>query len=232
MEHPLREYTRNQFASVFGDGPAVRNAEKSIYNWAVKSIRELGDQASWENKLFRLKYRQKVLNLVAELKRAPMAGLELSVKGDRVNVNIKVAPQLVIRLGRKDLEMRKLATYSPDVLWPEGPWAQTMLKVRERDLLREKAKAAEKDYEGLFKCGRCKSLKTTYYQMQTRSADEPMVRYLAALFLFTFSLTDAFSSTDYLRQLQQLWKPLEVLMGVAVSQVRAFPDGLHTLVLV
>ena len=45
----------------------------------------------------------------------------------------------------------------------------------------EKAKAAEEDYEGLFKCGKCKSTKTTYYQMQTRSADEPMTTFVTCL---------------------------------------------------
>jgi DNA-directed RNA polymerase subunit M/transcription elongation factor TFIIS len=28
--------------------------------------------------------------------------------------------------------------------------------------------------DGMFKCRRCKSLKTTYYSLQTRSSDEPM----------------------------------------------------------
>ncbi len=32
--------------------------------------------------------------------------------------------------------------------------------------------------EGLFKCGKCKQSKTRYYQMQTRSADEPMTTFI------------------------------------------------------
>jgi transcription elongation factor S-II len=51
----------------------------------------------------------------------------------------------------------------------------------------EAAKAKEEDYSGLFKCGKCKGVKTTYYQMQTRSADEPMVSSLL-LFLVLFAL--------------------------------------------
>ena len=31
---------------------------------------------------------------------------------------------------------------------------------------------------GFFKCGRCKSKKTTYFEMQTRSADEPMTCFI------------------------------------------------------
>jgi DNA-directed RNA polymerase subunit M/transcription elongation factor TFIIS len=53
-----------------------------------------------------------------------------------------------------------------------------MLKSREKDMAMEMARTREEDYSGLFKCGKCKSVKTTYYQMQTRSADEPMTTFV------------------------------------------------------
>ena len=34
---------------------------------------------------------------------------------------------------------------------------------------------------GLFKCPKCKFRKTTYYSMQTRSADEPMTNFITCL---------------------------------------------------
>ena len=34
---------------------------------------------------------------------------------------------------------------------------------------------------GLFKCAKCKHRKTTYYSMQTRSADEPMTNFITCL---------------------------------------------------
>jgi len=34
---------------------------------------------------------------------------------------------------------------------------------------------------GIFECGRCKSYKTTYYQLQTRSADEPMTTFVTCV---------------------------------------------------
>ena len=34
------------------------------------------------------------------------------------------------------------------------------------------------DEDGMFVCGKCKSKKTTYYQLQTRSADEPMTTFV------------------------------------------------------
>merc|ERR1712032_127423 len=34
---------------------------------------------------------------------------------------------------------------------------------------------------GMFTCGKCKGVKTTYFQMQTRSSDEPMTTFVTCL---------------------------------------------------
>jgi transcription elongation factor S-II len=64
------------------------------------------------------------------------------------------------------------------VIEPEGHYAATMLKKKNKEAAMEQAKTKDDDYEGQFKCGKCKSKKTDYYQMQTRSADEPMTTYV------------------------------------------------------
>ena len=178
MEHPLRDYARTRFGERLGAGPVARNVERSIYNWAVQTTRDKNEGSSWENRTFRWRYKHKVMHLLAELKRAPRVVLNLEVRDGRVEATVTAVPQLLDRLRRKELEAKNLARYSPDVLWPEGPFAQMTLARRARELEIERNRVAEKDYEGLFKCGRCKSLKTTYYQMQTRSADEPMTTYV------------------------------------------------------
>jgi hypothetical protein len=113
------------------------------------------------------------------------------VEGDQVRVKLNLVNQLAYRLKTKELDVKNLAKYPAEVLWPEGPWAQTMMALKKRDNMREQAKAQmDQDYVGQFKCGKCKSVKTTYYQLQTRSADEPMVRFLVllcALFVATNS---------------------------------------------
>ena len=52
----------------------------------------------------------------------------------------------------------------------------------EEDIEMKKLHAAnymhDKDYKGLFRCGKCRGYKTTFYQMQTRSADEPMTVFI------------------------------------------------------
>ena len=44
-----------------------------------------------------------------------------------------------------------------------------------------KKKALESGAEGFFTCKKCKSKKTTYFQMQTRGADEPMTNFVNCL---------------------------------------------------
>lgn len=36
--------------------------------------------------------------------------------------------------------------------------------------------------DGIFKCPKCQKRKVTYYQMQTRSADEPMTNFITCLY--------------------------------------------------
>jgi DNA-directed RNA polymerase subunit M/transcription elongation factor TFIIS len=178
MNHPIREYAQALFARKVGQGAAAKNAEISILNWTRERVKARGSDPSWDNKRYRQIYKQKVVHIAAELDRAPMVATDLKVDGERVKVELQVMPQLVRRLQTKQLDAKRLAWYDADVLWPDGPYGRMALARQARDLQMEKAKAKEENYSGLFKCGKCKSLKTTYYQMQTRSADEPMTSYI------------------------------------------------------
>lgn len=42
-------------------------------------------------------------------------------------------------------------------------------------------KNGEQLITGMFTCGKCKGEKTTYFQMQTRSSDEPMTTFVSCL---------------------------------------------------
>ena len=67
----------------------------------------------------------------------------------------------------------------PDQLVPQGPYAKVCQELAQKELEIEQNKAKlDEDYEGIFMCKRCKSKKTEYYQLQTRSADEPMTTYV------------------------------------------------------
>lgn len=70
------------------------------------------------------------------------------------------------------IEPYKIANFTREDFNPEV-WK----KLREICIDKRTVKK-EKVEEGMFTCNKCKSKKTTYYQMQTRSADEPMTTYV------------------------------------------------------
>jgi len=176
MDHPYRAYVRSAFAKALGAGPIARNAEISVLNWTREKIS--AENSSWESRQFRQMYKGKAVGLIRELKREPTTIVpKCVVDGDSVRVSFEFVPQLVRKIQLKQLESRKFAWYTADVLWPEGPTAQAIAKNKANDLRKEQIKAEEDDYEGILQCRKCKSKKTTYYQLQTRSADEPMTTY-------------------------------------------------------
>jgi transcription elongation factor S-II len=85
---------------------------------------------------------------------------------------------LLKKIIQKDLTIDNLATMS---IMDYSPTLYTELN--DRMLLREKQqlegnKALATD---LFKCGRCHKRECTYYELQTRSADEPMTKFISCL---------------------------------------------------
>jgi Transcription factor S-II (TFIIS) len=191
-------------------GALARNCERSVLNWAVKKFPK--NQASWDNSKFKFIYKHKVHSLLAECKRnLTKIKVDLSVEDGHVSVKFNFVPQLPYRLKTKELESSKLATYSPDLLWPEGPYSTSIFKARKLDMDRETKKTQEDDeYQGILWCGKCRSnKKTSYFQMQTRSADEPMVRYYSCL-LFKQLLTPLLDNLCKL----QVWPQVEVLKNM------------------
>ena len=109
MDHAYRACAREKFAQSIGliTSATVKNAERSIYNWAVQETRDHCGDPSWENPQFRSRYKQKLHGLVQELTRGEAVDVSLQVVGDHVNFSWKIVPQLVYRLKRKELEARK-----------------------------------------------------------------------------------------------------------------------------
>jgi DNA-directed RNA polymerase subunit M/transcription elongation factor TFIIS len=114
---------------------------------------------AWDNHKYANIYKHKFLSLQKSL-----------------NDNPKLKQQIVEkRLKTKDvIEMR------PDELCPEGAYAKQVgtedsQRVAKTDANTEKHKIKRAS----SRVGRCKSKKTSYYQLQTRSADEPMTTYVS-----------------------------------------------------
>jgi len=196
MNNPCRAYAQAAFAKALGAGPVARNCEISVLNWTRTQVSL--DDSSWESRKFRDMYKFKTLSLLKALTYDPMIVPKITVCGDRVKVSCSVVPSLIHKIKTKRLDSRRIAWYSSDILWPDGPYAKVIAKLKADDMRNEAFKAKEADYEGILQCRKCKSKKTEYYQLQTRSADEPMVCFSVFFLNFTNS------QSDNIRHMQEL----------------------------
>ena len=84
----------------------------------------------------------------------------------------------VQKIQDKEISIKQLPSMSAAELFPEL-WDPIIDKIEQRALrsfLHDKETL--EDNSGLFKCGKCKENKTSFYSLQTRSADEPMTNFI------------------------------------------------------
>ena len=137
------------------------NLEKSILNWTTRRTKTLMDIPAWDNENFVNRYRQKFLTLCFNFDKSE--SLRESVKTGKI-------------------KSAELMNFEPNELWAKGPYAKAVEKKIFKELQKQRLEnEALRGVEGFFTCGKCKSKKTTYYQLQTRSADEPMTTFVSCL---------------------------------------------------
>ena len=161
---PMRVFVSKRLSTILKihqTDSLCQNFEKCIFNWAVRKTKYDSEQPSWENKVFREAYKCKFLSLQFNLT-------------DKYN-------DLCKRIIDGDIKVKEVVCMSAAELNPCGVTANMHNKLRIQSLHKEAATTDDPDYEGLFKCGKCRSKKTTYYQMQTRSADEPMTTFITCM---------------------------------------------------
>jgi len=136
--------------------------ERGIYNAALQDAEKRHVHRVWENPEFVALYR---------------------ITAQRVISNIDSASyiqnaRLLARLQDGEFKPHDVAFMTYSDLYPESwaPLQETAMK-REAKML-EVDKSAATD---MFRCSRCGKRECTYYEMQTRSADEPMTQFIRCL---------------------------------------------------
>jgi len=157
-----REFLRKHLFADQSDGGQANSTrlERSIYNEVLRKAREDKVPLTWEFAGFRDRYIQKVM----------------SIKFNLLHPN---NPRLFERLKRGEISYLWLASAMPYDMFPEL-WVPVMEEVAMKALRRESRNSGKK-VEGAFQCRKCKSKCTEYYQLQTRSADEPMTTFVTCL---------------------------------------------------
>lgn len=164
VEHRIRtrsrEFLRKHCFSTNTD-TGVENAkrlEKHIFNWTVRTAREDRLPLNWDYVVFRNRYIQRVMSI-------------------KFNLLHPKNPKLFERLKKGEITMKWLVSATPYDMFPEL-WEPIMEQVAMKQLRKEKTVDVEKMAPGAFQCGKCRSRKTSYYQLQLRSADEPMTTFV------------------------------------------------------
>ena len=87
---------------------------------------------------------------------------------------------LIRRLFYGEFKPEELAYFDAEKRFPER-YSETMANY-EASLPKYAEKVNIEDMpDGMHSCGKCKSRKTTYYQLQTRSADEPLTTFVQCI---------------------------------------------------
>jgi transcription elongation factor S-II len=136
--------------------------EKTILHAAITDAASKNVIKHFENKLFQICYMSAARKIITNLDTKSYVNNEYLVK----------------KLKKGDLQIEHLATMTHI---DYAPMAYT--EFQQRQQLREQAqlegnKAMATD---MFKCGRCHKRETTFYELQTRSADEPMTKFISCV---------------------------------------------------
>ena len=156
---------RNKYALLFQkelqDEWISRNIERSIYNYAIRESTERKIRRQWENPYFKKLYQSKVRSVYSNLTNSYIG-----------NETFKQ------RILSGEVDPKKIASLSAYDIFPES-WKDLFDSKTKRDKLKYELKPEA--MTDVFKCHRCGSRSCSYYEVQTRSADEPMTQFINCL---------------------------------------------------
>ena len=136
---------------------SIENMEKSICNYCIKNAGERTIVKKWDNPFFVQIYLDRLRSIY---------------------LNIKQSPEFKERLIKKEIKAHEVGGLTHQDMAPTK-WQKLIedKKIRDENKYVTKLEASTDN----FTCRKCKSKKCTYYQMQTRSADEPMTTFVTCL---------------------------------------------------
>lgn len=139
-----------------------RKVEKGIYNYVIRVSKERNIQRSWENIMFTNLYQSKILSVYSNIDK------DSYIKNNQLLKNIKNGKIIPEDVG-------SLSVYD---IFPDN-WRELLNIKSKRDKIKYELKPEA--MTNLFKCRKCQSRETSYYEVQTRSADEPMTQFITCL---------------------------------------------------
>lgn len=153
----FRDNIREKFRTILDvDENVSKNLEIGIFNYAIKEATLKKIVKKWENPHFVSIYMDRLRSVYMNLKNDHLKNLLL--KGE--------------------IEPKQLAFMTHQEFNPKR-WRQLIEKKMKKDAskLNDNIQAST----DMYTCKKCKSTRCTYYEMQTRSADEPATIFVTCL---------------------------------------------------
>lgn len=158
IENP-QEFRNNiviKLKDILKNNKLAINLEKGIFNYSLKHAEKINVVKKWDNGYFVKIYINRLRTITINLK----------------------DEKLLESIMNKKIKAHEIAFMTHQEMQPDN-WSELLelKKIRDENKYEPKLEASTDD----FKCWKCKSKKCTYYQLQTRSADEPMTTFVSCL---------------------------------------------------
>jgi transcription elongation factor S-II len=132
------------------------NLEKGVYNYSIKEATSRKVVKKWDNPYYIQIYLDRLRSIYVNLSK----------------------PELLNSVKDGTIKTKTLAFMTHQEMQPEK-WEPLIQAKIKKD--KSKYDTQQEAMTDTFKCRKCHSNKCSYYQMQTRSADEPMTTFVTCL---------------------------------------------------
>ena len=145
-----------------GNENKSRLIEKDIYNSVINDSKGKKIKRSWDCITFKSLYLSRVRSIYS------------NIKSDSYIQNDTFKSRIL----ENKVDSENISSLSHIDIFPER-WSSLIEAKMKKEKLRYELKPEA--MTDMFKCRRCGSRSCTYYEMQTRSADEPMTQFITCL---------------------------------------------------
>ena len=152
----FREHISDNLFEIIKNRSIVSNLEKGVYNYSLDSATKKKIVKKWENQYFVQIYLDRVKSIFINL----------------------TNETLLNKIVEKKIKAHELAFMSHQEM-NEERWKELieLKQIKEENKYTPKIEASTDN----FTCFKCKSKECTHYQLQTRSADEPMTTFVTCI---------------------------------------------------
>ena len=152
----IRQKLCEFFSKIENKEKHATNLEKGIHNWALKEATNKKVVKKWDNQFFVQIYLDHLRSIYINLKNEKI--IQMVNSGE-------IKSHEIAFMTHQEMEPKK---------WEE---LLKIKSIRDKNKFEQNLEAAT----DTFTCRKCRSKKCTYYQMQTRSADEPMTIFVTCI---------------------------------------------------